>query len=298
MSLTVDFFEQERGRLFGLAYRMLGRPSEAEEIVQEAWLRVQQNERPIESPAGFLTTLVTRLCLDRLRSAQARREIYVGPWLPEPMQTDDEANAPDATLIRAESVSMAFLRILDQLSPVERAVFILSEAFEYKHAEIADALAISTENSRQVLRRARARVAEGEGETRFERDPKLQEATLFAFLKATGDGDLQELMELLHPDVEWTSDGGGQRTAATRPILGRERVAAFARGLWRKGRKHVRVELARVNESAAVLLYSENELDSVIGIDVTRGRIARFWAIRNPEKLSFLARQLAQKSET
>ncbi|MEN8159487.1 MAG: RNA polymerase sigma-70 factor [Myxococcota bacterium] len=291
MGISAERFEAERPRLFGLAYRMLGRASEAEDAVQDAWVRAQaQADRgPIESPGGFLTTVVTRLCLDRLGSSRSKREAYVGSWLPEPMHTADATPPADAVLARAESVSMAFLRILERLSPVERAVFLLKEAFDYEHDEIAGVLGVSTANSRQLLRRARRHVALDEA--RFERDPGAQERVLHAFLDAAASGDPARLVELLHPDVEWASDGGGVRPVAVRPIVGRERVAAFAAGIWRKSPPDVTLEPCRVNESAAVLVLHDGAIDTVIGIDVRGERIERFWAIRNPEKLRFLAEQ-------
>lgn len=294
MSLALETFEAERGRLFGLAYRMLGSASEAEEVLQDAWLRAQAAAGPIHSPAGFLTTLVARLCLDRHRSARARREVYVGPWLPEPILTPDLAahagDLPDEALARAESVSMAFLRILEQLSPVERAVFLLREAFDYGHEQIAEALAITPANSRQILSRARERVAGGE--PRYERDPAVQRQVVEAFLRAASSGDPQRVVELLHPDVEWTSDGGGLRPAMRRPLIGQARVAQVVAGLFRKGSAGLRMEIARVNASTAVVLHGSEGIETVIGADVREGRIARIWAIRNPEKLAYLARQL------
>ncbi len=294
MRLSPDRFEAERSRLFGLAYRMLGRASEAEEMVQEAWLRVQAVAEPIESLGGLLTTLVTRLCLDRLRSSHAKRETYVGPWLPEPLQTSEPEDRADEALIRAESVSMAFLRILDQLSPMERAVFLLKEVFDYRHEEIARVLDTSADNSRQILRRARQHITDDV--PHYEHDPEEQRRVVRAFLDAAASGDPAALLELLHPDVEWTSDGGGVRPSAMRPLVGRKAVLAFALGIWGKAPEGLRLELGRVNESAAVLVHVGDAIDSVIGVDVSEGLIARVWAIRNPEKLRYLADQLAART--
>lgn len=260
--------------------------------MQDAWIRAQAATEPIESPAGLLTTIVTRLCLDRLRAARTTRETYVGAWLPEPVQTLDPEATADESLVRAESVSMAFLRILQQLSPLERAVFLLKEVFEYRHEAISSVLGVTLANSRQILRRAREHVAGGEA--RFESEPETQRRVVEAFLGAAMSGDPKRVVEVLHPDVEWTSDGGGVVSAATRTLIGHDRVVAFVLGLIRKAPDGARVEVSQINESAAILVYLDDALDTVIGFDVRDERIVRIWAIRNPEKLHYLAGQLGR----
>src|ERR671937_2950416 len=202
-----DVFKNDRRLLFSIAYRMLGSASDAEDVLQDAWLRYRNVDRStIRSPKALATTIVTRLCLDRLKSARAKREEYVGPWLPEPVLTS-EIESPAATLQRAESVTLAFLVLLEMLSPGERAVFLLKDIFEYDHSEIAEMLAITTENSRQLLHRAKTRLAEGR--------PKLtgtaqsRRAVAERFARAFSSGDVDELTALLAKDVGMWSDGGG-----------------------------------------------------------------------------------------
>src|SRR6185436_13349400 len=227
--MNQDILQTERPLLFSIAYRMLGSASDAEDVLQDAWVRYRSvDQAAIRSTKAFMTTVVTRLCLDRLKSAQKTREEYIGPWLPEPVLTS-EVESPESMLQRSESVTLAFLVLLEQLSPEERAVFLLKDVFDYEHSEIADILATTTENSRQLLHRAKARLAEGR--PRLGGTAESRRAIADRFTRAFSSGDGSELTALLARDVHMWSDGGGKATAARRPLLGRDEVVRFLVGL-------------------------------------------------------------------
>ncbi len=221
-------FDEHRPLLFSIAYRMLGSASDAEDVVQDAWLRYRGAE-DIRSPRAFAATIVTRLCLDRLKSARASREEYVGPWLPEPILTTAAGLArtavegPDVTLQRSESVTLAFLVMLETLSPEERAVFLLREVFDYKHDEIAEMLGLTAANSRQLFHRAKERIR-SRGPRSDVAAPASQREVLLRFTEALKDGDAHALTDLLTEDVGFWSDGGGKVAAARRPLVGRAEV--------------------------------------------------------------------------
>src|ERR1044071_7802204 len=229
--MDTDVFNSDRPLLFSIAYRMLGSASDAEDVLQDAWLRYRGvDASTIRSPKAFATTLVTRLCLDRLKSARATREEYIGPWLSEPVLTS-EIEGPDTMVQRAESVTLAFLVLLEKLSPEERAVFLLKEIFEYSHAEIGEILGTTSDNSRQLLHRAKTRLAEGR--PRLTGTPESRRALAERFARAFTSGDGSELTALLAQDVGLWSDGGGKASAARRPLLGRDEVVNFLVGLHR-----------------------------------------------------------------
>src|SRR6266850_4293230 len=227
----IELFQANRPLLFGVAYRMLGSASDAEDVVQDAWLRyAAAPPSDLRSPKAYLTTIVTRLCLDRLKSARAAREEYVGPWLPEPLVTD-QGRRPDESVARAESVTLAFMVLLETLSPEERAVFLLREVFDHEYDEIAGMLDTSPANCRQLFHRAKARIAD--------RRPRFRDAAgekrplISRFVAALRDGDAAELTRVLAEDVGFWSDGGGKVLAARRPVFGREHVAAMLAGFKR-----------------------------------------------------------------
>src|SRR5215510_3898244 len=229
--MDADVFNTDRPLLFSIAYRMLGSASDAEDVLQDAWLRYSGvDPLTIRSPKAFATTIVTRLCLDRLKSARATREQYVGPWLPEPVLTS-EVESPATMLQRAESVTLAFLVLLERLSPEERAVFLLKDIFEYDHAEIADMLGTTAPNSRQLLHRAKRRLAAGR--PTLTGTPQSRRAVAERFARAFSTGDGAELKSLLTQDVDMWSDGGGKASAARRPVVGRDAVVNFLTGLHR-----------------------------------------------------------------
>lgn len=288
-----DEFETHRPRLFGLAYRMLGSAEEAEDTVQDAYLRFSGADRTgIEYPAAWLAKVVTNLCLTRLTSARARREQYVGPWLPEPVITSDGVLGPLESAEQRDAVSMAMLVLLERLTPTERAVYVLREAFAYGHREIAETLDLTEANCRQLYRRAVQRV--GEERTRFESTPERQEELVRSFLTAARDGDLGGLEKLLAADVVWSSDGGGKAAAALRPIEGRDKVFRFLAGATRTFLAGVDFTALEINGTTALALWEGDTLLAVVAFELRDGLIAHARAVVNPDKLDFVRRQLAR----
>lgn len=276
--LIQSTFDEQRERLFGLAYRMLGSAADADDIVQETWLRWQRAEG-VDQPAAWLTTVATRISIDRLRELKRARETYVGPWLPEPL-----VSPPADRLELAESLSMAFLTLLEKLSPAERAVFLLRQVFGYGYAEIAAIVEVSEANARQLFSRARKHV--DEGRPRFDASPNEQRRLLGGFVKALEQGDMDALVGLLKEDIAFWSDGGGKVAAAMRPLLGARSVAAFFMGVTKFSRSAFRVEFANVNGEVGLLLYENDVLNSVFSVGVLDGRIAELRVVRNPDKLA------------
>ncbi|MFC4945626.1 RNA polymerase sigma-70 factor [Pseudonocardia sp. GCM10023141] len=287
---TVADFEPQRPRLFGLAYRMLGSAHDAEDVLQDAWLRWSGADRAvIESVPAWLATVVTRLCLTRLTSARARRESYPGPWLPEPVPTDAQELGPLDTAEQRESVSLALLVTLERLTPAERAVYVLREAFGYGHRDIAGVLDLDEAHCRQLYRRARQHI---DGHTTAQ--PPPDRATWLQlverFLTAANDGDLPALESMLAADVTAWSDGGGKVSAARRPVHGREEVARFVAGVLRLRRTEgLVVTVADVNGAPAVLAWIGAQLIAVTSIEVVDERVATVRFVVNPEKLGYLA---------
>lgn len=284
-------FEAHRAHLFGVAYRMLGSVMEAEDAVQDAWLRWQAAPRDdVANPRAWLVTTVTRLCLDALTSARARRETYTGPWLPEPLLTAREpSSSPSERIEHAESISFAFLLLLERLGPVERAVFLLHDVFDYGYGEIAAMVGKSEAACRQVLHRARERVAEPRRRFSASYDERLRLTR--RFIEASGHGDMAGLIAILAPDAALSSDGGGVVAAARNVIRGAEKVARLSLALPRKVPRE-RVQYVEVNGAPAVLLFARGRLDTVMVMDVDDGRITDLHSIRNPEKLHALVRAL------
>jgi RNA polymerase sigma-70 factor, ECF subfamily len=240
----------------------------------------------VRDTKSYLAQLVTRQALNALRAGARRREDYVGPWLPEPLLLD-EAD-PEADVVLAESVSMAMLVVLETLGPDERAVFVLREVFGFDYDEIASAVGKSAPTVRQIAHRAREHVQSRR--KRFEPvDPAQREEITAQFLAAAANGDVEALIGLLAPDVAWIADGGGKVSAARKPVVGATRVARAIVGLVRRGLPDMRIELATCNSAPAVLVYSQDRVDLVITVDVVDGKIANFYAIRNPEKLTAIA---------
>jgi RNA polymerase sigma-70 factor (TIGR02957 family) len=294
VSDVVEDFEAQRQRLFWLAYRLLGSASEAEDAVQDAYLRLHSADAGvIESLPAWLTKVVTNLCLSRLTSARARREVYPGPWLPEPVLTDDRTLGPQETAEQRESVSIALLSLMEQLSPTERAAFVLREAFAYSHFEIAETLEMSEVNVRQLYRRARQRL--GEPRRRFQPDPAQWRRLVDRFFAAASAGDVDGLVEILTDDVTSTADGGGKVAAARRPISGRDRTAQYvARVLSRNLPKlRLRLQAAEVNGEPAMLAFDGDALAGVLCFEVEGEQIAALRVIANPDKLRFIGGQLS-----
>jgi len=288
-------FTTDRPMLFAIAYRMLGSASDAEDVLQDAWLRYRNVEpSAVRSAKALATTIVTRLCLDRLKSARRSREDYVGPWLPEPVLTS-EVSGPDVMLQRAESVMLAFLVLLEKLSPEERAVFLLKDIFDHDHSEIAQVLGTTTENSRQLLHRAKGRLAK--------RRPRLtgtassRRAVAERFARAFASGDGPELTSLLAADVGMWSDGGGKVSAARRPVIGRDHVLKFLLGLHRTAEqsgatRDVSLRIEDVNAEPALVVRVGARLESIFVFSVDADAIAAIRVVRNPDKLAHINRQL------
>jgi len=283
---TEEVFEDHRGLLFSVAYRMLGTVADAEDIVQDAWLRWSAADREsVEDPKAYLVRVVTNTAIDRLRSARTRRESYVGAWLPEPMLTTPDV-AEDVE--RAESVSLAVLVVLETLSPLERAVFVLREVFGFSHAEVAATLDRSEASVRQVAHRARRHV--DERRPRFTADRAEQRRVTEEFLSATVGGDIDRLLEVLAPDVVLVSDGGGKRQANRKPIEGALRVARFVASVGRRPYDGVEIEdmeieIADVNGVPSVVVHGGGEVLSTISATVRDGRIHAIHLVANPDKL-------------
>ncbi|MGW3035384.1 RNA polymerase sigma-70 factor [Streptomyces sp. NPDC001178] len=292
-SATADEFETHRPRLFGLAYRMLGSADEAEDAVQDAYLRFSGADRTgIEYPAAWLAKVVTNLCLTRLTSARARREHYVGTWLPEPVITSDGTLGPLESAEQRDAVSMAMLILLERLSPTERAVYVLREAFGYGHREIAGVLDLSEANCRQLYRRAVQRV--GEERPRFEPAPERQEELVRSFLTAARDGDLAGLEKLLTADVVWSSDGGGKVSAARRPVVGLDKVARLSVGGAERFAAGLDFTAAEVNGETGLAAWAGGTLVGMVAFEVRDGRISHVRVVVNPDKLGFARRQLTR----
>jgi RNA polymerase sigma-70 factor (ECF subfamily) len=281
MTAWTEDFERHRSLLFSIAYRMLGSVAEAEDVVQEAYLRWREvPEGEVRSPKSYLSAVVTRLSIDRLRSA--RREEYIGPWLPEPLISDraEELAAHDEL---DESLSMAFLVLLESLNPVERAVFLLREVFDYDYEEISSIVRKSEANCRQIARRARQSVAARR--PRFERSLEKEKMLTERFVEACMSGDMEGLLELLSEDVTLWSDGGGKVAAAPYPIHGPEKVARFLVGVLRTVPPGFFAHPARVNGGPGAIGYVDDHPTGVVALDVAEGRIRRVRIVVNLDKL-------------
>jgi RNA polymerase sigma-70 factor (TIGR02957 family) len=283
-------FTEYRPLMFSIAYRMTGSVGDAEDIVQEGFLRLTRalgEGTVIESPKAFLATVTTRLAITHQTSARVRRESYVGTWLPEPLIQDDNDPADQVEL--ADSLSMAFLVMLESLTPTERAVFLLREVFGYDYGEIADLTGKSEPNCRQILARARHRIDEG-GRPRFEASRKQGEEVARRFFAALNGGDLDSLLELLAPDVTMTGDGGGKALALGSTLNGAERVARFLLGLVRRfGPAGAMIELTWVNGHPGAVTYdADHRVVSVFAIDIADGTVQAIRSIVNPDKLRHL----------
>jgi RNA polymerase sigma-70 factor (ECF subfamily) len=275
-------FEEQRDYLFSVAYRLLGSVSDAEDVLQEAFLRWDRAQpEEVRSVRAYLATIVVRLCMDELRSARARREVYVGPWLPEPLVTTGRSDLTDSVVLR-ESLSFAFLLMLEKLSPLERAVFVLREVFDYDYAEIAPIVDKSEANCRQAFHRARQRLV-GQ-ETRFESTREHQEQLTEEFLRAAMAGDVQGLVDVLAEDVVAVGDGGGRVTTTLRPIQSRDHVL---RGLLGNLSK-VSIDEAwieEVNGQPAIISTRNGELYGVVLLEVRDAQVQVVYSVVNPDKL-------------
>jgi RNA polymerase sigma-70 factor (ECF subfamily) len=273
-----EVFDRHRPLLFSIAYRMLGSVMDAEDIVQEAFVRWQRaSGTEVRSPRAYLSSVVTRLCIDQLRSARVQREQYVGPWLPEPLPTEPAPNAVD------ESLSMAFLVLLESLTPTERAVFLLREVFDYDYGEISRFVGKSEANCRQIARRARQSVAARR--PRFERSAEQEERLVERFLEACASGDMDGLVSLLSDDITLWSDGGGRVRAALNPIYGSDRVGRFLLGILREVPPDFVTRQGQINGEPGIVGYAGGHPMGVLTLDILDGRIRAIRIVVNPEKL-------------
>ena len=281
---AAETFEEHRSTLIGAAYRILGSRSDAEDVVQEAWIRWSGVEHDtIDQPRAFLLTVTTRLALNRLRQLATRKETYVGPWLPEPVATDPRGDGEAAAQL-ADEVSMAMLIVLESLSPLERAAFVLTEVFGMSAPEVAEALDRSPAAVRQLVHRARSHVEARQPRHVVDED-RHREITE-RFIAAASGGDITSLMEVLSPEVVLVTDGGGIKQAALRPIHGADRVLRWLAGVFDKPESEtIEFELRPVNGELAIVASNPDGIDGVIFVTVEDDRITALHGIRNPEKL-------------
>jgi RNA polymerase sigma-70 factor (ECF subfamily) len=280
----LESFREHRPLLFSIAYRMLGSAADAEDVVQDAFVRWQRTDpAEVRSAKDFLSTVVTRLAMDYLRSARVRREVYVGPWLPEPLVGVDESD-PLAAVDLAESLSTAFLIVLERLTPTQRAAFLLREVFGYEYPEIASVLRTSEGNCRQLVQRAKQQVAAGRA--RFDPDPRAVDDLARRFMSACTTGNMDSLVALLADDAVAWADGGGKFSAARRPVAGADRVARFVAAVVGKWSAAGEVRVAPVNAGLGLLLYVGERLRGVITIGAAAGRVQNVFIVVNPDKLA------------
>ncbi len=285
---TMDQFESYRPLMFSIAYRMLGSVTEAEDTLQDAYLRYRQMPAgSIASPKAFLSTVVTRLCLNHLQAARVQRESYLGPWLPEPLLTEEDPESPTSQAERLESISMAFLVLLERLTPVERAVFVLREVFDYPYHDIAEIVGKDEVSCRQILSRAKKFIAGSR--PRFTPSTEQHQHLLQQFLEAVEEGDLDGLTQFLASDVTLSTDGGGKvRGAATHILHGQEAVARFVIASQRFIQAMFTTEITEVNGEPALLLRVEGHPFSVVSVTIAQQHIQEIRVIANPDKLRHL----------
>jgi RNA polymerase sigma-70 factor (TIGR02957 family) len=285
-------FFKARPRLFGIAYRMLGSAAEAEDIVQDTWLRWQTaNRSVVENPTAFLATTTTRLCINAAQSAHSRRETYVGPWLPEPVDTSSD---PNLGAERGEALSLAVLILLEKLSPTERAAYILREAFDYEYSEIANILQMEEANVRQLVSRGRKHIADGR---RAPVSPAEQRRLLAAFIDAAQKGNMAALENLFAEDVASYSDGGGLVRAAQKPLSGRERVAKFIAAFSSHFWTGVTIEWVEVNGQSSVLVLRDGSVAALATIDASVEGIDQILWLMRPSKLAAVSKSGRQVGE-
>ncbi|MFD6162323.1 RNA polymerase sigma factor SigJ [Nocardia sp. NPDC060256] len=290
---TLTEFQAHRGQLFGLAYRLLGDATEAEDVLQDAYLKWDARAaaaEPVRIPLAWLTKVVTNLCLNRLASARSVREQYIGSWLPTPVFTADGVLGPLETVEQRESVTLAMLALLEQLTPPERAVFVLREAFDYRYRDIADVLDRDEAHVRQLYRRARTRI--GQQHKRFNADPIRHAEIVTRFFAAAVRGEVAALEELLAADVVAWADGGGRMSLARRPIHGRDHVTRYFAALSRNPRATgITLTIGLINDQPAALAHRDNKLLAIVSMVIVDDLITAFYSIANPDKLTFAAAQ-------
>lgn len=279
-------FDEHRGLLFGIAYRMLGSVQEAEDVVQDAYLRWRESDlEAVENPRAFLSTVVTRLSIDVLRSARKQREEYVGEWLPEPFIADSSHPADGLEL--AESLSTAFMLMLERLNPVERAAFLLREVFDYPYDHIAEMLGKSEANCRQIVKRARGHIQTAR--RRYDTPREDHERLVTRFIAAVSSGDAEAIAALLTEDAAFHADHGGKVAANKRTILGAAKIGRFMVGIQRRfAPANLQARLALINGRLGVIVYEGERPYSAFSIETEDGRIRAIYSMRNPDKLAHL----------
>jgi RNA polymerase sigma-70 factor (ECF subfamily) len=298
--MSAELLDELRPRAFAIAYRMLGSVSEAEDVVQEGLIRLDRaldEGEEIESPSAYLSTVVARLAIDELRSARTRRETYVGEWLPEPVLTDEQANLSDATTDpaqhaeMADSLSLAFLVLLESLSPEQRAVFLLHDVFDYPYERIAEIIGKSEENARQLAARARRHV--DQRSTRFDPSKEQREELADRFMAAVQEGEVEKLEELLAEDVVLHGDGGGKAPALARPVVGRRRAAGTFSAWIRVADRIGGISFRRVEvngQPGAITTSADGSIINVLVLDIAEGQVQGVRSVVNPDKLGHLGR--------
>jgi RNA polymerase sigma-70 factor (ECF subfamily) len=281
----MESFADLRPYLFTVAYNMLGSVMDAEDMVQETYLRWQRAGEVADSPKAYLTAVITRLCIDHLRSAKVQREEYIGPWLPEPLVTAVSPNTEE-NIALSETLSLAFLVLLESLSPTERATFLLREIFDYDYAEIATIVGKSEVNCRQMVRRARQHIEAGK--PRFDVSLTQQETLVTQFAEACAVGDLEGLINLLAEDIEVWSDGGGKVTAARKIVYGRDKVARFMLNVTRLAPENATTELALINGQLGIVARVNDHPVLVMALEMGNGRVQTIRNILNPDKLQHI----------
>jgi RNA polymerase sigma-70 factor (TIGR02957 family) len=286
-------FDSHRRRLQGIAYRMLGSVAEAEEVVQDAWLRWHEADKDtFDSAEAWLVTVVTRLSIDRLRAAKVQREHYIGAWMPEPTLTESP-DTPEESLERADNISVAFLAVLERLAPEARAAFLMREVFDADYDEVALTLGKSEAACRQLVHRAKAQVQEAR--PRFQVSRETHQRLLRAFADAAARGSLQDLKALMAEDVELIGDGGGKVQTFSKILRGSQRLAQLYFALWRRMGAAVRMELVEINGEPGLLRFVDGELESAQTFEIEDDRIARIRVQRNPDKLVRIAQLFSSK---
>ncbi len=288
MNDRVAVFNEHRPRLYGIAYRMLGTRADAEDMVQEAYLRWHRADvERLQSPEAWLVTATTRLCIDRLRAARTEREAYVGPWLPEPITGTGPAPPADAHSELASDLSVAFLVVLERLAPEERAAFLLHEVFDSGYADIAGILGKSEATCRQIVHRARERVQQDR--PRFKVSEEARSRLLERFLEALRTENKAALLSLFAADATWTSDGGGRAKAALKVVRSAELVSRFTLGIWRRYLRNQTYRLVTINGQSGLVAFKGQQPSWVLTIDTDGVRILAAYAVVNPDKLKGIA---------
>jgi RNA polymerase sigma-70 factor (ECF subfamily) len=291
MTDSLSIFQTQRSRLFSIAYRMLGVRADAEDVLQDVYMRWQGADLTrLDNAEAWLVTVTTRASIDRLRAAKVEREAYIGVWLPEPM-IEAEMESPEDTAARADDVAYALLVVMERLTPEERAAFLLKQIFDYDYPDIATVLGKSESACRQLVHRARERVQQDR--PRFSVSREAHREQLQKFIQATQSGDYHQIMALLAADVSSTSDGGGKVPATFKPLYGADRVARLYFAVARRFGEHASYRFATINGELGLLRYYDGKLESALAFVTDENGIAAIYTMRNPDKLNHIAATLA-----